>query len=245
MSLALYPSQIYGLTLKVVKTPEFSTIVQSSPNKVETRIAQRQNPVWRWNLNYDQLYNDLTNPSYAVSELETLMGFYLAVQGQLGEFLFEDPEDNTVGSVATPQTLQLVNDGTNYYTPLQRNLGAQFLEDLTDINKQGAGSYFPAGGGALNKIFANGVQKNEGTHFSVLGPGLSYAGFSSAAMYLNWGASAPTPPITGNFKFYFRVRFEEDKQDFEKFLRRLWTIGGTEGSRGSGTLTLVSSRAAV
>jgi hypothetical protein len=203
-----------------------------------------QNPVWHFSLTYDQLFNDLTNPAYSSSELETLMGFVLSKQGQFDDLLFEDPEDKSV----TNQALQLMNDGAgNYYTPLQRNLGGFFLEDITDLNAQGDLHYFPVGG-THNKIFANGVQKSQSYtgntgDFDLLGPGLAIPGYSFAGMYLKWH-SAPTGPITGTFAFYFRVRFENDTQDFEKFLYRLWTVGGSEGSRGSGTVKLVSARAA-
>jgi len=242
MSDVLYPSLIFGITPKVVKTDEEDTLVQASPSRVELRIAQTQNPIWHWSLSYEQLFNDLRNPNYTVSELETLLGFRLARRGRFDDFLFDDPEDDTV----TNQGLQLVNDGAgNYYTPLQRNMGGQFFEDVTDLNAQGDAHYFPSAG-THNKIFANGVQQSQSYpgntgDFDLLGPGLSIPGYSFAGLYLKWH-SAPTAPITGSFMFYFRVRFEDDKQDFEKFLYRLWTIGGAEAGRGGGVVKLVSAR---
>lgn len=107
--LFVYPNKIYGLKFTVVKAPTFSTIVQKSPSGASTRIAQRRNPVWEFTLTYEQLFNDLTNPAYGDSELNTLMGFYMLQQGQLGEFLFDDPEDDVV----TNQPLQLVSDSSN------------------------------------------------------------------------------------------------------------------------------------
>ena len=242
MSDAIYPSQIYGLTLKVVKAPEGDTLIQSAANKVELRLAQTENPIWHWSLTYEQLFNDLRNPNYTASELETLMGFYLARRYRFDDFLFDDPEDDSV----TNQTLQLVNDGAgNYYTPLQRNMGGQFYEDVTDLNAQGDAHYFPLSG-THNKIFANGVQQSQSYlgntgDFDLLGPGLAIPGYSFSGLYLKWH-SAPTAPITGTFMFYFRVRFEQDRQDFEKFLYRLWTIGGAEGNAGAGMVKLVSAR---
>jgi hypothetical protein len=235
MSLAVYPSQIYGLKLNSTRTAEFATIVQSSPSKSETRIAQAQNPIWTWQLVYEQLFNDLTNPNYAVSELSTLMGFYLQQQGQFGQFLFQDPEDNTV----TNGSLQLVNDGAgNYYSPLQRNLGG-FLEDITDLN--------PQNGSGLT-VKANGVSQTLGTcgggvNAELHGPGLAIPGYSFGGLYLKWCA-APTPPITASFSFYFRVRFEQDRQDFDRFLFNLWTIGGAEAGGGGGMVKLVTARPA-
>jgi len=66
----------------------------------------------------------------------------------------------------------------------------------------------------------------------------------------------PSTPITAAFSFYFRVRFQSDKQDFEKFLGAAaaagappagqgggwWTIGGSEAQNGTGTLILRTAR---
>ena len=54
--------------------------------------------------------------------------------------------------------------------------------------------------------------------------------------------SGPVGPITTSFNFYFRVRFEMDDQDFEQFMQYLWTIGGSEGAGGRGSLKLCTAR---
>lgn len=328
MTLPVFPSQIFGRSYSLLKTPEFGTQIATSDGKAETAISLIVNPIWHFQLVYEQLFNDLTNSSYVVSELEELMGFYLSMGGQAGTFLFDDPEDDAprgpivavavnaggsgyvvgnqmkvpgVGTGAIVQvatvgtggaitgltlvsggsyyvsttgaqlanisgngsgatvnttavgTLQMVNDGAgNYYSPLQRNVGGQFLEDVTDLN--------PQDGSGL-KVYANGVLQTPGTNYNLLGPGLSIPGYSFQGMYLQWiaggvgfgdtafgdvgfgdGGGAPATPITASFNFYFRVRFEQDKQDFEKFLYRLWTIGGAEGQRGAGMMRLMSRK---
>lgn len=324
MSSDIYPDKIFGLMPNVVKTDEDGVKIQTARNGVELRIAQTENPKWHFSLIYQQLFNDLRNPNYSVTELQFLMGFRGKMRGRWDSFLFEDPEDNSVKD----QTLQLVVDTTNpvaaavvggsagtgfalddvllvtggggegavlrvaslsgsaiasfvidsggsgyattagatlmvltgagsgaptanitagpvYYTPLQRNQGGLFLEDVTDLNLQGDAHYFP-NAGTNNKIFTNGVQKSQsypgnGGDFDLLAGGFSIPGAAFMGLYLKWHA-APTAPITGTFKFYFRVRFEESTQDWERFLWGLYTIGGDEGQRGSGTVKLVSSR---
>lgn len=52
----------------------------------------------------------------------------------------------------------------------------------------------------------------------------------------------PAGPVTAQFGFYFRVRFATDILDFEKFLNRLWTIGGDFSKNSSGVLKLTTSR---
>jgi hypothetical protein len=254
MSLPVYPT-LPGLTFSVLKSPEFNTEVQAAPNKYEVRVVQRTNPSWSFALVYDFLRDFAAGSFTSVSELRTLMGFFLYVRGQAGSFLFTDPDDCYVGPAmasGTPNTplaqLSLVNDGAgNYYSPIQRTLDGNFYEDITDLNGSIA-------------VYANGVLAAAGTgagQYTVAGPGLALPGASYMGMYLQWGAgSPPTGPITAQFHFYFRVRFSSDSQDFEKFMGvgsaasqfvagqggGLWTIGGSNAQGGSGTLRLETAR---
>lgn len=122
-------------------------------------------------------------------------------------------------------TLQLVTDGTFWYTPLQLLRGGQFYEDITDLAS------------ALT-VYANGVVTTN--YVLSVGP-LSFSGFSSAGLYLKWNAM-PTAPITASFNYYYRVHFEDTSQDFEKWANQWWTIGGDFGTKGKGEIKLASSR---
>lgn len=183
MSNLVYPNQIFGIQPQIVKAPKFATIVQKAPGGAETRIAQMQNPLWQFQLGYEVLFNTLFgsgtqfgSPPYSVTELQELLGFFLARQGQFDDFLFDDPEDDTV----TNQALQLIlQAGTPplWYSPIQRNMGAQFLEDVTDLN--------PINGSGL-VVKVNGFTSSASTDFSFLGPGLALTGSSFLGMYLEW-----------------------------------------------------------
>jgi hypothetical protein len=236
MSNAVYPSTIRGLTFTVVKRPEFSTLIQTSPNRYELRLPQTINPIWHWSLVYDYLKDYDVQPSLSYTDLQTLMGFFLARAGQGDDFLFSDPDDHHVGPalIGSPPApnpftqLQLVSDNAGgWYSPIQRNLGG-FYEDITDLD------------GNIT-VYANGVLQTAGTDYTVEGPGLAVSGKSFAGLYLRWQAE-PEAPITAEFDFYFRVRFEMDAQDFEKFLAHLWTIGG---QRGAGEVRLMTARPAL
>lgn len=232
MSLPIFPS-LPGLTWPVLKASEFATLTQSAQNFAETRIRQANNPHWHWEMTFDVMRDTTALPEY-----RTLQGFILALGGKFGDFLYSDPTDNAVGPAlisAAPNTaaqLQVVNDGAgNYYSPVQRNFGGQFYEDITDLN------------GAI-AVYANGTLATVGTgagHYQLLGPGLSIPGYSFEGMYLAWGSS-PALPVTAQFNFYFRVHMEEDTQDFEQFLSTMWTIGGSESKNGSGYLKFCSSK---
>lgn len=142
--------------------------------------------------------------------------------------------------------LQLVNNGTTYYSPIQRTLDGNFYEDITDLN------------GDIT-VYANGVLKTHtggSPDYSIsTSPGLALPTASFMGLYLIWNAM-PTGPITASFNFYFRVRFETDSQDFEKFLGigssaaatiagqggGYYTIGGSEAVNGTGYLKLTTAR---
>lgn len=106
-SLPIFPT-LPGLTFTVLKTPEFDTLVMSSPNKYEVRIQQTINPVWSYTLIYDFLHDFFWGGFTSVSELRTMMGFFLQVGGKAGSFLFTDPDDSNVGpALSTAQWMAL------------------------------------------------------------------------------------------------------------------------------------------
>lgn len=297
MSNAIYPT-VKGLTWTVLKTPSFGTIVQTAANKAEVRIEQSQNPIWKWQLIYEYLYDNYyspnnTQPYSPQTDLRELLGFWLARQGQYDDFLFDDPSDDWIGPMTwkarwdfnpgqiiidsaghaqkwsggitgqtiptfnhsggsvtdgtgswadqglfagnTAQYLTTINDGMptpTYYSPIQRNMGSLFLEDVTDLNT----SVNPV------RVWAGGTLKTLTTDYTIGGPGLSIPGYSYSGMYIDWGASSPALPVTIAANFYFRVRFSSDDQDFEQFMQQLWTIGGEGGKNGRGYLELVTAR---
>lgn len=132
------------------------------------------------------------------------------------------------------QTLQLVNNGSTYYSPIQRYYGGQFYEDVTDLNT----TNYPL------RIWANGVpQTGGGTNYTLSSSsGLTGPGFAFQGLYVTW-VGTPTPPITASFNYYWRCRLSNDKQDFEQFMQFLFTIGGSKMKNGSGTLKIQSVRA--
>jgi hypothetical protein len=231
MSLAVFPS-LPGLSWPVLKSSEFSTLTQDSPNLCDTRISQAKNPRWHWEMTFDVLRDTISLPEY-----RQLQGFILSLAGSGGDFLYTDPSDHSVGPALNPDTtpntaaqLQVVNDGAgNYYSPIQRNFGGQFQEDITDLN------------GAI-AVYDNGILRTAGgVNYTVAGPGLAVSGASFAGLYLQW-AAAPTGPVTAQFNFYFRVHMEEDTQAFEQFISTMWTVGGSESQGGSGSLKFCSSK---
>lgn len=229
MSNQIFPDAVRWLKYNVVKTPEFSTIVQRAVSAAEVRLPNWQNPIWHWELTYEVLRDQADNisPGLTATDLRTLMGFYMARQGKFDSFLYSDPNDNTV----TPdsQTLPVIVSGGTSYTPIQRLMGDVngFYEDITDFD------------GPLT-LFDNGVLQVDPTNYTLLGPGVALDGYSFEGYVAQWVAP-PTTPITAAFSFFFRSRFDVDQAAFEEFVNSLWTLGGSEGSV-SEALKLISAR---
>jgi hypothetical protein len=230
MSNKIFPAAVRGLAYSVLKAPEESTIVQQAINAAEVRIANWQNPIWHWELIYTVLFDVPGNiaPGLTVTDLKAMMGFYLARQGRFDSFLYSDPTDNHVNP--DDQELALIVANGTYYSPIQRAMGEpgdQFFEDITDFD------------GPLS-LYANGVLQITPSDYTLLGPGVALPGYSFDGYVAQW-VGTPTGPITADFSFFFRVRFEMDKLAFEEFVNNLWTLGGSESS-GSDVLKLVSAR---
>lgn len=246
MSDALYPAEVRGLTYTVLKRPLFDTQLQASPGGWEVREPQVRNPVWRWQLIYDYLKDlpaDLA-PGLTDTDLRTLMGFFLQRRGQHDSFLFTDPDDYQVGPALNPDLTpnlnavlpRLQDEADNWYSPVQRILGG-FAEDVTDLS--------PTSDLANIAVYAAGALQTTGMT-------LMPADADHRGLWIAWD-DEPAGPVTAEFEFYFRVAFESDEEDFEKFIGCLtpeiwdpaqyqpgiWTLGGQNGRQGGGSLALI------
>jgi hypothetical protein len=114
-----------GLGWSVHKKPVFSTLVASHVSGREVRDALYRNPIWQFELTFDALSSSpVSYPGAGANSLQTLMGFFLQMQGQFGTFLYADPSDNTATNVSFA-----TGDGTATTFTFSRFLGA-FLEPV-------------------------------------------------------------------------------------------------------------------
>jgi uncharacterized protein (TIGR02217 family) len=194
MSTAIFPS-LPGLAWSVDKQPEFSTIVRAAASGQETRVALWPNPRWRFKLGYDLLRAD------AHLELQTLMGFFLARQGQYDSFLYQDPDDCAV----TAQPLG-TGDGATAAFQLCRSLGG-FAEPVKAPNL-----------GATLTLYLGGVAQSPSA-YTVSGWGTATPG----VVTFN-AAPGSGVPIAADFSFYFPVRFAADLAEFSEFMHQLWEL---------------------
>ena len=202
MSNVVFPS-LASIAWPFVKSLQFNTKTQTAVSLKEYRAAFAQYPLYTFTLYYEVL-RDAASPA----ELQQLMGFYGARQGQFDNFLFTDPTDNTV-------TAQNFGTGTGAATvfPLVRTLGSggfTFNDLVQNVN-------------TITGIYDNGSPVSQG------------AGAGKYTIDAYGNVTFGTAPTTGHAltwtgTFYYRCRFLTDQQDFNKMMAGLWDLNGTNGS---------------
>ncbi len=191
-----------GLKWSQTKVPIFATRIQISASGRESRVPLFVYPLYQFNLAYELLRDTAGH-----NELKSLMGFYLQRGGASEDFLYIDISDNYVlaGLIG-------VGDGNNNQFQMVRSYGG-FYEPRYDIQANNAT--------VPTKIYVNGNEQANNTY------SISY--LRSGILSFN---SNPIGAITGDFAFYYRVRFIEYSEDrtspggssdgFSQFMKNLW-----------------------
>lgn len=224
MSLPIYPD-LPGLAFPVDKAPSFANLTQSAPNGLDVVVQQTRNPVWKWTLIYEFLRDDPTVAAELIggyTEYQVMQGFLLALAASAGMFLFRDRKDNTVGpgvisgSPNLQAQLQLVTDGVgNWYSPIQRNMGGQFYEDITDLN------------GAIS-VYANGTLKALTTDYTIVGPGLAIPGNSFMGLVVKWNLPSGVGVWQASHAYALNAEILDPAGHIQKV-----TTAGTSGTPGA------------
>jgi uncharacterized protein (TIGR02217 family) len=184
-----------GLSWSRKKKPGFSTRVASHASGREVRVALMSYPLYE----FEAVYAGLTSSASAfaglgATSLQSLMGFFLQLQGQFGSFLYADPDDNTV----TGQGIG-VGDGTTLAFEFSRALGG-FAEPVGWVT-------------AIASVYLNGAVQS-GASYSLTTPNILT--FSAAP-----GAGVV---VTADFSYAFQCRFLDDQMEFEEFMSNLWKL---------------------
>ncbi len=128
--------QLAGQGWSVHKRPTFSTRVASHVSGREVRTPFYAGTLYEFEVTFDALASSAQAcggaSTLGSSSLQTLLGFYLQCQGQLGTFLYVDPTDN-----AASAQVFATGDGTTTSFTLQRSLGA-FLEPVSYATQLGS-----------------------------------------------------------------------------------------------------------
>ncbi len=186
-----------GLGWSRHKKPGFSTRVASHVSGREVRVALMSYPLYE----FEAVYNGLASSATAAfaglgsASLQSLMGFFLQLQGQFGTFLYTDPDDNTVIGQAFA-----TGDGLTTSFTFMRSLGG-FLEPVG----------WMAG---ITNVYLNGVAQAFPTAWNFAEPNtLTFATAPGSGVI-----------VSADFSYAFNCRFLDDQMDFEEFMSNLWKV---------------------
>jgi hypothetical protein len=185
-----------GLTWSRHKKPGFSTRVASHVSGREVRVALMSYPLYEFEAVYSGLASSATAAFAGLgsSSLQSLMGFFLQLQGQFGTFLYVDPDDNTVTGQAFA-----TGDGTTTSFTMTRSLGG-FLEPVGWV-------------ASIANVYLNGVAQPPSA-YSLTAP--------NTLVFASAPASGAT--VSADFSYAFNCRFLDDQMDFEEFMASLWRL---------------------
>ena len=188
-----------GQAWSVHKRPTFATRVAPHVSGREVRRANYAAALYEFEVSFEGLASTGSAQGgfagLGASSLQTLMGFYLACQGQLGTFLYADPSDDAVAGQPIG-----VGDGMTTTFTLVRSLG---------------GATEPVGWvTGLGNVYLGGVAQAASATALAQPNTLTFATAPGA------GAA-----IAADFTYAFVCRFLDDRQDFENLAAGLWQLG--------------------
>jgi len=223
LSNAVFPT-LPGLGFDVVKTPTFSTSIQSARSGRELRRRNWAHPLYKIGLTFEFLRDEL-----AFNELKTLAGFYMQRQGSFDSFLFTDPDDCWVFNRQFG-----TGDGVTTQFQLDRDFGvASEPVNNIDASTLVIGPLMWSPDGLQSMWNADGTPMwSAAKSYTIT---TDYTVSASGLITFN------TPPAAGepllwNGNYYYRARFNDDANDFTKFMEQLWNLKtcdlwGTLGDR--------------
>jgi len=200
--LPVYPTLI-GLAFSVDWTPTFFNMpTQVSAGGAEVDMGLSPIPTHQFDLVYNFL-RDKFQPG--TQEFKTMFGFFLAMRGTFGRFLFLNPDDNSVVGELVGTT-----DGVNnIYAPLQRTFGTASNSGTEPVGYVDTTKPF--------RVYLDGVLQDHSTYeILALNPCYQQLKFF-------------TTPTTGqeirvDMSYFYYCKFVENSLDFTKFMDRLWSL---------------------
>jgi hypothetical protein len=213
VSNAVFPA-IIGLDWGITLGERFDTLIYGSAAPgYEIRIPKGPDPTFNIKLRYEYLRNNAVN-----DELSTLRSFFRARKGSYDSFLLDTAlltenvlDTSIIGQVLVPDV--------NNYAPLIRSVAGTpetIYEIHTITNIKGNGT--PIVEDVPNAVPASGKWARWDSS-----PSRVYGGKSYPGVVIQFG-STPAAPITSDFSWYYRVRFEKDNADFDAFMFELYEL---------------------
>ncbi len=149
MVVPLFPSpSLLGLGYSVVRRSKGSTSIQEHVSGREVRVGYWTYPMYEWELTFNVL-RDFERGAVP-SELKRLQGHFLAAQGSLSGFTFDDKDDNSVtnqfigvtdGNPSTPYLVVRTYGDPGYGATVTEPIGKVAI--ATNVYLNGIPQLFP------------------------------------------------------------------------------------------------------
>ena len=194
------------------KKPMMASKTWTSASGREVQIARAVFPTWKFTLVYggDSWLRDQTQnivpylPLTGKTEFEHLCGLYLQCLGPYGEFYYQDPDDNSRLNQSAG-----IGDGLTTNFPLTFTWGQGPFNPPMALPVQGLIS--------IDNVYFNGGSPISPSLYTIDASNTELQFYTAPGLYPALG-----PTITADFHFYFRCRFDEDKQEYEEWALNLW-----------------------
>lgn len=161
--------------------------------KVQAAVSGKE---YRASLMANPLYNLTLSFEFlrhgAKQELRQLVGFFLARRGAFDNFLYRFDEDSAV----VDQRIAVADGGTKSFQ-LVRSFGSEFSGPVQNID-------------AVVDVKVNGVVQAP-AGYTVTSTGMLTFNFAPGAGTITWSGS-----------YFYRARFADDEQGFDRFMKNLW-----------------------
>lgn len=194
MSSLIYPASLPGLTWGNTRSPNYNTGVQAALSGKASRIAYQLFPLMQFELQYELLRGS------TVGEIQALLGLYMQMLGQFDDFLFTDPEFNTVTAMqfgigdAATATFQITATYQNAGGPG----GAELIQNFN----------------GAPVILVNGATQTLGTAYTLSGTGV--------VTFLAGHIPAAAAVIAWTGSFYYRCCFTDDTMTVTEWAKNFW-----------------------
>lgn len=209
-----------GLSWEMKTRDEFFNLTQKAAAPgYRTSVNLGPDPIIHFELTYDwlrQAGSQAGTPS--TDELWTLRALFRNMKGDFDSFLLYAPDvtENTADGQITGQAL----------TPDSNNIAPLIVTRSTDneniYEAAGVNGNPLVTGASAPVIKKDGTPLTLTTDYTIQGPGFAVGNTTYPGLAIVFVASTTGHTITADFTWYYRVKFEQGDQEYDKFLALLY-----------------------
>lgn len=200
----IYPNDLPGLAFDVTWSPQFFNLpTQTAASGADIDLALAAYPLHTFELTYAFLRDGDIAPG--TSEFKRMMGFFLALGGTVGRFLFRNPDDNSVQGQVIGTT-----DGVNHlFGPLVRTFGTEDASGTEPVGYLDLTKPF--------KLYLDGVWQDPSTYTIIttapVDQQIQFNGVPTAGQVM-----------TVDMSYFYYCKFADNASTFSKFLDQIWEL---------------------